>query len=200
MEQIIDNNEFDKIIFSKTKFFASYDPDTGELLCVGPEHALEDVSSKIEIDEDIAEMIVIGKIFMQSCSVNLVTYKLETSLTKKKTTVNDTLFKIPLKKNVDVEKNDLSLFYYKKSKKLKVYLNEHYQKPSLTAKYQLSDPTSNLNLIISDNSDPNCIHNILKVPFIDLLKKNKVIENIVITEKHSIYVKKIFADYALEIK
>jgi hypothetical protein len=200
MEQIIDDDNINEIIFAKTKFFASFDPDTGELLCVGPEHALENVSSKIEIDEDVAEMIVIGKVFMQSCSVNLITHKLETSLTKKQTTINDTLFKIPLKKNVDIEKNDLSLFYYKKSKTLKVCLNTHYQKSSLAAKYNLLDPLSNLNLIISDNSDPNCIHAVIKIPFVELLKKNKVIKNIEMSEKNSMYIKKIFTDYAMEIK
>lgn len=194
MEEIID-----EMIFLKVKFFASYDTETGKLMCVGPEHALTDMSNKIEIDEDIAEMIIVGKILMQSCSVNLDTFKLETESSKKEITINDKLFKIPLKKNIKYDQLDISFLYYKKSKTLKISLDADYQKSSLINRYQLLNSTSFLDLVISDNNDPNCIHDIISVSFAELIKKTKVIKNINFSEKQSIYIKKTFLKYALEI-
>jgi len=200
MEQIIPELLFDDIEPVEVKFLASYDPDTGELLCVGPDHAFTDDSPTIEIDDEIAEMIIKGKLSMISCIVNLASFELETILDKKSTSINNILYKIPVKDKVDASKIDLHCLYYQKSKTLKVILSKDYQKPNLIKKYQLLDGNAKLQLIISDYCDPNNVYQIVTIPFKQLIDGNKVVKNLNFSKNMSMYTKKIFMNYAVEIK
>jgi len=200
MEQIVPNNIFEDFEKVEVKFLASYDSDTGELISVGPAHAFTKDSYTIDLDEETAEMIIRGKISMQSCAVNLESLKLETIIDKKLTSINDILYKIPVQDYVDISKTDVHLFYYKKTKTLKVCLSEVYRKSNLIQKYQLLNKNSKLELIISDYCDPTNVHQIINIPFIQLIKSNKVIKELNFSNNLSIYTKKIFMNYAVEIK
>lgn len=198
MEQVDIDNILKEIFFTEIKYFVSYEEETGKILCFGPALAFKDVKNKIELDDDTANLIIRGKVFLQSCLVNLKTLKLDINVGKEEKTIDNILYKIPIKNNLLSNSSDLCLFYYSESMSLDVVLNSSYQRTDLIKKYNLLD--KKLELILSDYNDPNNIHRIIIIPFKDLIGNKITINDIFFDKNLSIYTKKIFIDYALEIK
>jgi hypothetical protein len=57
-----------------------------------------------------------------------------------------------------------------------------------------------MDLYITDYNDPNILHNILKLHVSDLVDVPKIFYDITLPERFSIYTKRIFKHYAVEIK
>lgn len=198
MEQVDIDEILKEIFFTEIKYFVSYDEETGKILCFGPALAFKNVKNKIELDDDTANLIIRGKVFLQSCLVNLKTLKLDINVGKEEKTIDNILYKIPVKSNILPSAYDLCLFYYLESASLNVVLNSSFQRTDLIKKYSLLD--KNLELILSDYNDPNNIHRIIIIPFKDLINDKVTVNDILFDKTLSIYTKKIFIDYALEIK
>lgn len=208
MEEMIIDNLFDEIIISEQKFAATFDIKTGELLSVGPATAFEDVNNKIEIDQETAELIIEGKITMQSCFVNIDSDKLEFVESKTVVKIDDVLHRIPERKWADYDKIDLYIVYYSKNKTLKFQLSEEFQgTKKLPKKFQPIkirrvkwDGNTIMDFLITDYNDPNVVHSSISLSINDLISQNKIIKNIDLSNNNSIYTRRIFKNCVVEFK
>lgn len=208
MEEITLDDLFKDFEIPKCTFSAVFNPDTGEVISVGPSHAFSNNANKVEIDQETAELIIEGKIALNSCFVDADSDKLEFVESKTVIKIDDLLHRIPEKSWTDIDKIDLYVVYYKKSKTLKFQLSEEYRgTKKLPKKFQPVrnrkikwDGNTVMNFLITDYNDPNIVHSSISVSINDLVGKDKVIKNIDFTENHSIYTKRFFKNCVMEFK
>ncbi len=207
-EMTFDDLFLTNVEIPEQKFSAVYDPFSGEITSVGPSVAFEEFDHKIEIDQETALMIIEGKISLQSCFVDLESDKLEFVESKTATKIDDLLHRIPDRQWVTLNKIDLYIVYYSKTKTLKFQLSEEFSgTKKLPKKFQPAkvkkikwDGSTAMNFLITDYNDPNVVYSTISFSIDDLIGKNKIIHNVEITKNNSIYTRRIFKNCVMEFK
>ncbi len=208
MEEITLDNLLESVELPQYTFSAVYDPETGMVIGVGPTPAFSDIKNKIEIDQETAEMIVEGKILMETCFIDLVSDQINFVETKTAFKIDDVLHRIPEKKWTDVDKIDLYIEYNSKSKTLKFRLSEEYQgTKKLIKKYQpvkvrrikWSGDTQ-MDFLITDYNDPNIIYSTISFSIDDIVGKDKIFKDVSLTKNQSIYTRRLFENCVVDYK
>jgi hypothetical protein len=189
-------------------YMVTYDPETGTVTSVGPSHAFENETYKLVIDTEIAEMIIEGKIQISSCFVDPTSNEFTISEIKSVFKIDDVLHRITEKQWSDLEKFDVYLTFDQVTKTLTVELSEEYQgTKKLPEKFQpvakrriVWDGDVEMSFLLTDYNDPNFLYTMIPVKVIDLIGKAKVLENLDVPPKFSIYTRRLFKNYTLEIK
>lgn len=192
----------------EVKYEAVYDPLTGEINSVGPSVAFVDEQYTISIADDIAIDIIEGRIKINDCFVDLDTGELEIIELKNVFKIDDILHRVPAKQWSEVEKPEIYITYFTESKKLKIQLSEEYSgtkklpkkfQPVKQKKTRWAGDT-NLIFFLTDYNDPHAIKDIVKFTINDLIGNTKIINNIVLPKRFSIFTRRIFKNYVMDIK
>jgi hypothetical protein len=189
-------------------YMVTYNPETGTVSSVGPSCAFENETYKLVIDTDIAEMIIEGKIQISSCFVDPASNEFTISEIKSVFKIDDVLHRITETQWSDLEKFDVYLTFDQVTKTLTVELSEEYQgTKKLPEKFQpvakrriVWDGDVEMSFLLTDYNDPNFLYSMIPVKVIDLIGKAKVLENLDVPPKFSIYTRRLFKNYTLEIK
>jgi hypothetical protein len=209
MEEITFENLFlTNVEILEQKFSAVFDPFSGKVISVGPSFAFKDDKHEIEIDQETALMIIEGKISLNSCFVDLESDKLEFIQSKTMFKIDDLLHRIPEKSWTDIDKIDLYIVYYSKTKTLKFQLSEEFSgTKKLPKKFQPVtmrkikwDGSTIMNFFITEYNDPNVVYSTISFSIDDLVGKNKIIHNVELTKNSSIYTRRIFKNCVMEFK
>ena len=192
----------------EVKFFAVFDSDTGVVNSVGPEHAFVNEKYKLEIDQEIAEQILEGKIPLHKCFVDINAQTLEISEVRQVFKIDDVLHRIISKEYTEIEKPDLFITYNKLENSIKFQMTEEFNGTYLQdEKFQpikkrkiLWDGDTDLNFLITDYNDPNVLYKMITIKLNDLIGKEKVIKDINLPGKFSVYTRRVFKNYVIENK
>lgn len=189
--------------FKQPDYYASFDPMTGQVQKVGPESAFIDIPNKIKIDIDIVEAIHLGNLKLSSCFVS-DSNTLEIAEKKSLTKIDDVLHKIKLKQYASTKQFDIYLTFNKKNKNLKIELSKELggtktTKSKSNRKIIWSGDTE-IVLIISNYNDPHWIIQTICVKIQDLIGRSYTVECENIKDDFSIYTRRLFKNYILEIK
>lgn len=207
MEKIIDFDTWIKnYVPQKIKYVAVFDPMTGTVQSVGPEHAFQNVKNKVIIDSETAESVINGEIKISSCIVNLISNSFEISETHGIVKIFDDLHRIIDMKYSEVEKNDLFLTYNRLSKTLDIQISEEYggtrklpdQFQPVQPKTIVWDGDKQMDFLVTDYNDPNLLFDVFSVKINELKGKTYTIDNFDY-EKFSIFTRRLFKNYVIEI-
>lgn len=188
----------------KDKYSAVFDIESGKVISVGPSISFKDVRNRIEIDKEIAEDILTAKIQISNCFVDKDSASLEIVEHKSIRKIDDVLHRIPLQKFSIIESSDLFIVYNKNSRQLKFELSMELggNKNTRTGRkrniYWNGDTV--MTFYLTKYNDPHWIFNTFDVKIEQLTGKSKVFKNLQIPEKFSIFTRRIFKNYSLEIK
>jgi len=189
-------------------FVATYDPLTGEILSVGPSEAFADEPHKIEMDTETAVDIIEGRMQIGLCYVDLESEEFSIVETKNVFKIDDVLHRIPLDEWAGIEKPDIFITYDSEVKTLHIQLTEEYfgtlkikagLKQLIQRKTKWAGDTELL-FIVTGYNDPHCIHEIFRITIDDLVGNTMVFNNVVIPKKFSIYTRRIFKNYIMDVK
>lgn len=209
MEEIID---FDKFIaelkFPEPEYMALFDPITGSVNSVGPSQAFIDKPNTVSIDRETAEFIIEGKISLSSCFVDVTSNKMEIAEIKSVNKIDDVLHRITEKQHVDFDKPDVYITYNRTTATLKFELSEELGgTKKLPAKFQpvkkrkiFWDGETKMNFLLTDYNDPNILFEMISITLSDIIGKSKTIKNISAPNKFSLYTRRVFKNYLIEIK
>jgi hypothetical protein len=209
MEEIVDFDLFlQNFQLPEVTYSATFNPESGEVISVGPSHVFVDEPHKVLVDQEIAESIIIGKIPIGSCFVDITGNTLEIAEIKSMFKIDDVLHRISEKKWSLIESPEIHITYSKKKKDLTVQLTELYNgTKKLSGKTQshkkrkvVWSGDTVMNLLVTEYNDPNVLYTMLSFTVNDLIEKKKVFSNIELPEKFSIYTRRIFKNYIMEIK
>lgn len=206
MEQV-DFDEWIKTFQPKPiKYFAMFDPNDGAVNGVYPESALAENKSIVEIDNETALLIQEGKIQLSSCFINLNSRKFEIAEIKVLNKIDDVLHRIIDKKwSTITEEEDIYVTYYSKKLTMKFELSaKHHgtKKSKFTTKRKIHwDGATEMTFLITEYNDPNEVIEVIKFTVNDLINKSKSVTiNCDISDKFSVYTKRIFPNYVFEKK
>jgi hypothetical protein len=209
MEEITNiNTLLQQLSIPETAYVAIYDPDTGAVLSVGPSFAFVDKKNKIDIDTETAELIIEGKIKISSCMIDLIENKLEITEIKSLYKIDDVLHRIVEKQWTEIKKPDIFVTYNQKKNLLTFQLTEEYYgtkkipkefHPISKHNVKWSGDTV-VNFLITDYNDPNMLYKMISFKVSDLVGKTKTYKDIVLPKQFSIFTRRIFKNYILEIK
>lgn len=188
----------------KPRYFATFDIDTGSITAIAPETGLVDKINTIEIDDETAQLITEGKLPLNNCFVDFESGKFEIAEIKVLNKIDDVLHRVIDKKwSSNQEDNDFFITYFKKTNKLKFEISSKYggTKKTSSAKRKIRwDGSTLMTFLITDYNDPNNIHSFVQFTIEELIGESK---EFIITEapdKFSVYTKRLFPNYVIEIK
>jgi hypothetical protein len=209
MEEIIDFDEWYKNYqVTDPVYVAVFDPNTGKVLSVGPSHAFEDKKHKLVIERDIAELIIEGKIKINECAIDPQSNTLEMIEVKNIFKIDDVLHRIISKEWTEIEKPEIYITYDSSKSTLKFELTEEFsgtkkldkQFQPVTPRKVLWDGDTILNFLVTDYNDPNILYKMISLKISDLISKSKIVKDIQVPEKFSIYTRRVFKNYVIEHK
>lgn len=206
MEEI--ENLFENIVWTEPTYAAVYDPNTGSLHCIGSKSVLEHEKYTIDVDRETAEMIIEGKIKISSCFVDLIDNTFQIAEVKTAVKIDDVLHRIIEKQYADDEKIDLYIEYDVEKKSLSIELSEEYsgtytqhEKFQPVKKKNITwDGDTEMRFLITDYNDPNIVYDKLSLKISDLIEKSKKFTNLSLPPKFSIYTRRFFKNYLIDIK
>jgi hypothetical protein len=206
MEEILD---FDDYIKNQTRpdtvYWAVYSPSTGEIQGIYPNNSADDFSNKLQISKDLAESIIEGKVQLTSCFVNVTSSELEIIQSQSLRKIDDVLHRVIDKKWSPIKDADIFIEYFQEKKNLKVSMTERFygtrKSKKLISKRKIEwKGSTELLLLVTDYNDPNVLYYMLSLTVNDLIGKNITFNNIEVSKKFSIYTRRVFKNYILDIK
>jgi hypothetical protein len=205
MEEIISFDE--SVKFFPVKYKATFNPISGEVYAVGPSIAFTGEKHTIDLENDLAEMIIEGKINIINCAVDIRSMTFE--LLEKKTVakIDDILHKIIEDKWSEIDCPDIFLTYNKKKKEFTVELTEEFfGTKKLPKKYQpvtkrkiIWDGETALNFYVTEYNDPHKLYSQFKVLIKDLNDSKIVIKDIDVPSKFTVYTRRVLKNYTIKI-
>jgi hypothetical protein len=209
MEEIIDVDQFFvDFKIPEPEYSALFDPISGIVYSVGPSHAFTGKPNKISIDRETAEFIIEGKILLSSCFVDVNSNTLEIAEIKSVNKIDDVLHRVTEKQHVDFEKPDVYITYNRKKKTLKFELTEElFGTKKLPKKFQpvkkrkiFWDGETKMDFLLTDYNDPNILFKMISITLSDIIEKSETMNDIEVPENFSLYTRRIFKNYLIDIK
>lgn len=188
----------------RDKYSAVYDPESGNIISVGPSIALQSMEHKIDLDKDLAEDILTGKIRISNCFLDLTTGSLEIIETRSIRKIDDVLHRVPLSGFSEDQLTDVFITYNKKSKEIKFELSNELEGAKKTGtgkkrKIHWSGDTV-MDFYLTKYNDPHWIFYEFDIKIDDLKNKTKKYKLKDVPEKFSVFTRRILKNYLLEIK
>ena len=186
------------------EYVAVFDPQTGEVISVGPSRAFENEKHKIPVDQELAESIINAEIKISSCVVDINSNTIEIAEIKSVYKIDDVLHRIVSTDYSDIKRPDIYLTYDSNKKTLKIELSKEFggtrtPKVSVKPRKILWDGDTTLNFFITDYNDPNLLFQIVYVTINDLIGKSYIVKNINY-KTFSVYTRRLFKNYVIKYK
>ena len=206
MEEVITDQFF--IDIPPTTFSAEYDPQTGNVISVGPSTAFANSTPTVEVDEETAMSIIEGKRQLSNCFVALGSAQIEFVETVSAFKIDDVLHRIPNQQWAEIPDIDVYICYNSESKDLKFELSEQYQgtKKILNRDVEIKHRRikwagdTEMVFLITDYNDPNVVYQAIKIYIDDIIGSAKIVKDLILPEHHSIYTRRLFKNYVVEYK
>ena len=188
----------------KDRYCASYDPDTGKIISVGPSLAFRSVQHKIDLEKELAEDVLTGKIRIANCFLDVTTGSLEIIETRSIRKIDDVLHRVPLYDFVEDKSVDLFVTYIKKTQQIKFELSNELggTKKTGSEKKRIIHWSGDtvMNFYITKYNDPHWIFHEFDVKINELRRKTKKFKLESVPDKFSVFTRRILKNYTLEIK
>lgn len=178
------------------KYYAEYDPLTGKILSVHPEYAALDVRNKIEIDNEIVESIIEGQTSLNSYIVDLNSSTVEFVEIQLLHKIDDVIHRIVDKKWSNVEDPDILITYFNKENILEFALSDKYRPGGRKIHW---DGSTEMLFLVTDYNDPNIPIENISIKIDDIKVESKKIK-LCLPNEFSIYTRRLFKNYIIEIK
>ena len=188
----------------KDKYCASYDPETGKIISVGPSLAFQSTKYKIDLEKELAEDVLTGKIRIANCFLDVTTGSLEIIETRSIRKIDDVLHRVPLYDFVEDKSVDLFVTYIKKTQQIKFQLSNELggTKKTGSEKKKIIHWSGDtvMNFYITKYNDPHWIFHEFDVKINELRRKTKKFKLESVPDKFSVFTRRILKNYTLEIK
>ena len=205
MEKIEDFYQLiEKASKRKINYCVIFNKDTGEVLGVGPEFAFKDYKDKLTIETDLALDMLNSKVKMSSYIVDFENGSLQLLENKSLIKIDDILHRITEKQWINDDDFDLFVTVDRNKNSISFEFSENL---GGTKKSQMNykkkkikwEGQSEMDFYITEYNDPNIFYNVFTLTIFDLKGKKAEFKNIEFPEKFSVYTRRLFKNYVLEI-
>lgn len=187
-------------------YLAAYDIETGSVLSVAPDYALntERFKHSVPLPPGVAESIISGEIKMRNCFIDATSGSLEITEVKNLYKIDDVLHRIIELKWAEFENPEIIVTANPKQKTMSIELSNEYggsyvlPKPIVERKI-FWDGETVLKFLITNYNDPHIVHKSIEIKLSDLNNKF-VLSDIEFPKNFSVFTRRLFKKYAMEIK
>jgi hypothetical protein len=184
------------------EYYVIFDPTTGKITGIYPDHAATEIKNKILIDTATAESVFEGKISLNSYMIDLTSDNLEFIEIQTLRKIDDVLHRVIDKQWTTEIDNDVFLTYDRIKSTFTVELAKKYNGTRIvegvqSKKVHWTGSTEMLFLLTAYN-DPNHLNYSISVTLDELIEKKKIIDNIILPKKFSVYTRRLFKNYIIE--
>jgi hypothetical protein len=203
-EELVLFDESIKNQSSEKEFWAVYNEETGKIIGVYPNKTADAFLNKIKIDNELAESIQQGLTSLDSCSVDLYNDELVILESQPLIKIDDVLHRVIEKKWAHASDFDLYLKYNQKNKTFKVSLSDKFfgkkKTSSGNTKHRIRwDENTEISLLLTEYNDPNVLYYTIELKLEEIISKDKIFKNIDLPKHFSVYTKRLFKNYVIEI-
>jgi hypothetical protein len=188
----------------KDQYSASYDPETGKVISVGPALAFQSAEYKIDLEKELAEDILTGKIRIANCFLDITTGSLEIIETRSIRKIDDVLHRVSIYNSLKDKSVDLFITYTKKTKEIKFELSNELEGTKKTGSEKKRhihwSGDTVMNFYITKYNDPHWIFHEFDVKIEELKRRSKKLKLHNVPDKFSVFTRRILKNYSLEIK
>jgi len=179
------------------EFRAVFD-DTGKILSVGPEDATTHLFNQIPIDKQIVDELISGNLGLDSIFVDFDkdgVLSVQVAQVQSIINVDNILHQVNIyPKSPDNKIADILISVNLEQKTITF----NFIKKIVTRKTEWS-PEMFMSFLVTGYNDPNEIYEILNFQFEEINTGPKIFENVEIPQNFSIYTRRIFKEYIVEI-
>lgn len=186
------------------KYLAAFDPESGKVLCIGPDYSIdkERYKSTVEIDTETAMSVIEGEIRMGSCFVDVQSGSLEITEVQNLFKIDDVLHRIVNIRWAEIDEPDVIVS--RKGDTFTIQLSEKYggtykltnNKPVAQRKI-FWDGETILNFDICDYNDPHTSYYTASVKLEKLIGDSFQFE-CECPEDASVFTRRLFKNYVFE--
>jgi len=193
MEEIIDL--FQSIEIQPIDYGVVFDPNTGQVLSVGPISAFANKTNKIPIERELAIQILEDKIKLTSCFVDVHSNKMEIAEVKSLYKIDDILHRVIDKQWAVNDDFDVEVLYNRSQKMLKFKLSESFRN---AGRQIFWDGETSMDFLITAYNDPNIIYKFVSFKVADLSAADVSVTDVDIQDSFSVYTRRLFKSYIFE--
>lgn len=187
-------------------YMAKFDPISGTVLSVGPHYAFANDENVLQIENNIAEMIIEGEINIFNCAVDIKNFTFELVERQNIFKIDDILHRLVDSKWSEDADADIYVTFDKSDKTFKIQLTEEFYgtkkvlSTALVKKRKIiwSGETI-LHFYITKYNDPHLLYSKFDVILKDLVENEVIIKGLNIPEKFSVYTRRVLKKYVMEI-
>ena len=188
----------------KVDYCVIFNKDTGEITGVGPSFAFKNYTNKLEISSDLALEMLNSRVKMSSYMVDFENGDLQlienTTLIK----IDDVLHRIPEKKWADFEDFDLYVTADTNKNLISFEFSENLggtkkTQEKIKQKKMKWEGQSTMDFYITEYNDPNIFYYVFTLTIFQLQQNKIEFDNIEFPKKFSVYTRRLFKNYVLEI-
>jgi len=191
-------------IFKETNYLAVYDPETYRVTKVGPEYSLKNEKYKLLIDKNLAIDIIEGTIQISRCFIDPDSESLELTERQHIVKIDDILHRISEKKWNKNKNPEIFLTYNKNKEYLTIQMTGAFGGSKKTSKSDsrkiLWSGDTEMIFYFTEYNDPHKLINLVSTTTNNLIKKTVEQKNFKLPEKFSVYTRRLFKGYVLDIK
>lgn len=174
-------------------YWAVFDPASGEITGIYPDHSCPTTNSKISIDDDTAQSILEGRTSLNSYVVDVDSGSVEIIETKSLIKIDDVLHRVIDQRWSSSMDFDVMLSADLTNNKLTISLAEKFY---LSRKI-LWDGSTEMLFLITDYNDPNALHDTVSVTIDQLHDAKAIVYSVDFPREFSVYTRRIFKTYIL---
>jgi transcriptional regulator len=184
--------------------WAVFNPESGKIIGIYPGRSANEFKSKVKVEPELIEAVNRGEVQLDMCSVNLIDGELSIVQSQSLTTMDDVLHRIVEQKWSKSDDAEIFIKYSRDTKKLKISLTEKFygkrKSKTKTSKRKIFwTDNAEMSFLITDYNDPNIIHSTVTLHLNELVGKDKVLKDVELPENFSVYTKRLFKNYVIEI-
>jgi hypothetical protein len=204
MEEELDF-EFHNIDIPPVNYVAVFDKETGAVISIGPEESFLEIENKISVDKEFFLDVVECRVNIHNCFIDFYDLKLEVKEIKNLFKIDDVLHRIPESKFVDFVDSDIYATYNTEYNKLIIELTERFHgtrpliETAVKKQKTIWNGDTQLNFFITEYNDPHKLIKAVSINLDDLLERPFNLD-LHLPEKFSIFTRRLFKKYIMEIK
>lgn len=181
------------LVIDEVRYYAVFDPSTGKISGIYPDHSTPNISNKIEIDQEIAQSVLEGITTLDSYMVDVDSGHIEIIELKSLTKIDDVLHRIIDEKWSSGTDADVLLIFNSKNKKITFELSEKFY---ATRKIYWNGNTE-MCFLFTEYNDPNGLYEIVSLTIDQLFDKRSIELELDLPEEFSVYTRRIFKNYII---